>query len=119
MDNLNKLYREQYSKMVSSLVRYFGLSNFAAAEDIVQETFMSALAKWSVDGEPDNPTAWLFRVCKNKALNYLKSPSSKVSEAVSLDAERGHREFDDIFLEDEIKDSQLRLLFACCDQRHR
>jgi RNA polymerase sigma factor (sigma-70 family) len=117
MENLNKIYREHYSKMVSALVRYFGLSSLAAAEDIVQDTFIAAFASWSVDGEPDNPTAWLFKVCKNKALNYLKSPSSKVSEVLSSDKGTRPTELDHFFLDDEIKDSQLRLLFACCDQR--
>src|SRR5689334_4087528 len=69
---LQTLYRDTYSKMVTALVSYFGLVNIAVAEDIVQDTFMAALEHWNKMGMPDNPQAWLFRVCRNKSLNILK-----------------------------------------------
>jgi RNA polymerase sigma factor (sigma-70 family) len=103
--------------MVSSMICYFGLSNFAVAEDIVQDTFTAAVERWERDGQPDDPTAWLYRVCKNKAINHLRKKGSAVHNA-DEDDRNNKAEFPaDFFLEHEIKDHQLRLLFACCDDR--
>jgi RNA polymerase sigma factor (sigma-70 family) len=114
MANIDLLYRQLYSKMVAALVSYFGLPNIAMAEDIVQETFVTAMEKWE-ESEPEDHASWLFRVCKNKAINHLRKNSTAVVEDTVLN-ERAHADMDQIFLEHEIKDSQLRLLFASCDE---
>lgn len=102
--------------MVSSLISYFGLSNIAVAEDLVQETFATALEQWKDGNIPDDPKAWLFRVCKNKTINHVKRHGTRVQlstdeQTPSTSSER------DFFLDHEIPDYQLRLLFACCDNR--
>jgi RNA polymerase sigma factor (sigma-70 family) len=120
LEKIDVLYREHYSKMVSALVSYFGLSNFAVAEDIVQDTFVTAVEKWKVEGRPNDPSAWLFRVCKNKAINHLQKPGTPVFGDFINPVTRLENYMDPIenlFLDHEIKDSQLRLLFACCDPR--
>jgi len=112
---LQTLYRDTYSKMVTALVSYFGLVNIAVAEDIVQDTFMAALEHWNKVGMPDNPQAWLFRVCRNKTLNTLKQ--KRVLPHGTLDfPDEGKADYrlEQLFLDYEIKDNQLRLLFACC-----
>ena len=100
--------------MVSSLVSYFGLTNFALAEDIVQDTFVAALDQWALS-VPDDPQAWLFRVCRNKTINVLQKKGTHVVDASSV-SEKGmtDRTMEHLFLDHEIKDNQLRLLFACC-----
>jgi RNA polymerase sigma-70 factor (ECF subfamily) len=40
-------------------------------EDITSETFLAALETWPYNGMPENPTAWLYTVAKNKTKNYL------------------------------------------------
>lgn len=113
---MDVLYRQTYSKMVSAMVSYFGLTNLAIAEDIVQDTFLTAMERWKADGEPEDKAAWLFKVCKHKAINHLQKASSAVRERVA-DADSRASLMDTIFLDSEIRDSQLRLLFACCDDR--
>lgn len=85
------------------------------AEDIVQETLISALTTWSMQGIPDNPRGWLVQVAKRKALNELKREGMKRKHHGSgaLSADPGI-EMDTIFLENEIADSQLRMIFTCC-----
>lgn len=110
-DLIARLYRSHYSKMVASLASYFGLKNLALVEDIVQDTFASALEHWPQQ-TPDAPASWLFKVCKNKALNALSK-----KQAISMDVlpeARDTAHLDQIFLDHEIKDNQLRLLFAFC-----
>ncbi len=111
---VNHLYRQWYGKMVASLTRYFGLQQIEVAEDLVQETFVSAIDSWSHKGLPDQPVNWLFKVCKNKTVNWLQKKRFaslpqphllNTAEAITLDS---------LFLEHEIEDSQLRMMVACC-----
>jgi len=64
---LNHLYKSLFAKMVGGLMKSVGIKNISIAEDIVQETFLAAQQQWS-KAVPDNPQAWLFKVCKNIAL---------------------------------------------------
>jgi len=54
------------------LTKIFGTENLDISEDVVQDTFISAMQVWSLRGIPDNPQAWLFRAAKNKAIDVLR-----------------------------------------------
>ena len=69
------LFRTEYRKIVSVLCRRFGFGQIEIAEDIASDTFLAAAQTWGVGGIPQNPTAWLYSVAKNKALNYLRRAS--------------------------------------------
>ena len=58
--------------MVSILTRVFGTEHLELAEDVVQQTFIDAIHVWKLKGIPDNPSAWLFRVAKNKAIDSIR-----------------------------------------------
>ncbi|SHE81623.1 RNA polymerase sigma factor [Pedobacter caeni] len=111
------LFRENSGKMTAVLSRIFGLQHLELILDIVQDTFESALTKWRFSGIPDNPSGWLMKVARNKALNAVKraqkteSFSTELLRSASIDLEE---QFDMICSDDEIKDSQLRLLIICC-----
>ncbi|WP_156989728.1 RNA polymerase sigma factor [Caproicibacter fermentans] len=50
--------------------------NYFDAEDLAQETFLSAYRNWNrFDGE--NPKAWLTAIAVNKCRDFLKSPARK------------------------------------------
>ena len=66
------LFRTEFSKICSVLSKYFGIGHIQAAEDIASETFLSALETWTYKGIPENPTAWLYTVAKNKAGHSVK-----------------------------------------------
>src|SRR5664279_2982997 len=68
---IDHLFRHQSGKMVSVLTRIFGPENLDLAEDVVQDALIEAMKLWTYKGIPDNPSAWLTRVAKNKALNIL------------------------------------------------
>ncbi|WP_074604697.1 RNA polymerase sigma factor [Pedobacter steynii] len=111
------LFRENSGKMTAILSRIFGLQHLDLILDIVQDTFEAALTRWRFSGIPDNPSGWLMKVAKNKALNAVKraqktesfSPDLILSASIDLE---GH--FHLICTDHEIKDSQLRLLIICC-----
>lgn len=66
------LFREYSGKMTAVLTGIFGLSQIDVIMDVVQDTFEAALTRWRFSGIPDNPSAWLMRVAKNKAINRIK-----------------------------------------------
>src|SRR3954467_9753496 len=66
------LFRTEYRKIVSVLTRLFGIEHVQIAEDIVSDTFLLASENWGLKGLPENPTAWLYLVAKNKTKDYLK-----------------------------------------------
>ena len=110
------LFRTEYSKIVAVLCRRFGLDNVALAEDIASDTFATALYTWPYKGIPENPSAWLYTVAKNKAKNYLGREAifrDKVSEQWLLTANETW--WPDMSQVDaEIEDSQLKMMFAIC-----
>ena len=71
-DLIPHLFRTEYRKIVSVLVRRFGFKHLETAEDITSDTFFTATQSWGIEGIPDRPTAWLYQVAKNKAINFLQ-----------------------------------------------
>lgn len=102
--------------MVAILSSAFGFANLDIAEDIVQETLLAAFNHWSYGALPDNPEAWLMRVAKNKALNYVKHEQRAARIHRRIAAEAGEEETTHIGarLGGDIDDAVLRLIFACC-----
>lgn len=114
--------------MVAVLTRIFGFSHAALVEDIVQDTFLAALRNWSFRRVPDRPSAWLMQVAKNRTINALKRQGRSVSltpaggqarKETAGQTKSGLADpdpeglLDALFLEHEIRDSMLRMLFAC------
>jgi len=54
--------------MTAVLCRHFGLKHIEIAEDIASDTFLKASEHWAINRVPENPTAWLYSVAKNKTL---------------------------------------------------
>ncbi|QCR24351.1 RNA polymerase sigma factor [Pontibacter sp. SGAir0037] len=109
---LDKLYRQQASKLTTSLAAYFKLTSLELAEDIVQDTFEAALQHWGKTTIPQDPLAWLYQVCRNKALNKL-SGQSKTTTVGTVSATQSQLP-PELFLEHELPESRLRLLFSLC-----
>ena len=113
------LFRLEYSKMTAVLCRLFGLQGIEIAEDIVSETFLKATEVWGIKGIPENPTAWLYTVAKNKTKDYLKRHNlfeTRIKGTIPLTIGANElqieQEFD--FSQQIISDSQLAMIFAVC-----
>ncbi len=110
------LFRTEFRKITAVLCKLFGIEHIEIAEDIASETFLSALQSWTYKGLPENPTAWLYAVAKNKARNYITRHKFFIEKIVS------HLKYstpatDDMEIdlsEKNIADSQLQMLFAIC-----
>jgi RNA polymerase sigma factor (sigma-70 family) len=110
---VDHLFRHQYGKMVAILTRFFGLSQLATIEDAVQDTFFKAAVQWR-NQLPENPEAWLAKAAKNRVIDLLRQFNAEKirSEKVSYGSSAIH--LNDLFLDHEIEDSQLRMLFIAC-----
>src|SRR5262245_32324055 len=110
-------FRHESGRLVSVLVRLFGLRNLDLVEDMVQSARLEALQAWRSQGVPDKPSAWMHRVARNKVLDALRHRETVLRLAPSwarLHPLVCEPELDDLFLDSKIEDSQLRLIFACC-----
>lgn len=109
------LFRQEYGKLVSLLTRYFGASHIQLSEDVAQETLIAALEHWNSKEIPENPEGWLFQVAKRKALNELKREGLLEKHHINIGSWLTETTDEmTVFLPEEIKDSQLRMIFTCC-----
>ena len=110
---IDHLFRHQYGKLVSILTRIFGLSHLETIEDSVQDTFMRATLSWR-NNVPENPEAWLTKAAKNRAIDLLRKIKADNTRVLKFDGGPSTVAFDDFFLDHEIDDSQLRMIFTAC-----
>ncbi len=114
---LPHLFRTEYRKIISVLARHYGFEQLSVAEDIASDTFLIAAETWGIKGLPDNPVAWLYTVAKNKSRDLLRR-NAVFNEKLrpALKAELLTIPETDIDLSEEnIKDSQLQMMFALSD----
>src|SRR5579859_4729407 len=121
MDNvqqeIDQLYKQHFGKMVAALLYFSRDIDPETAEDIVQDSFSSALTDWRQKGIPENTAGWIYKVCRNKALNKIK----KDKPAREMRQESTHETYQEAaqgsvetgYSESVVDDQQLRLLFAC------
>ena len=121
--NINQLaghlFRHEAGRMAAVLARLLGSDRLQVAEDIVQDTLVKAMETWRFNGVPENPSAWLYAVAKNKALDFIRSRqrhekiNSEIAKAVHSDWALP-ASVNQLFLQHEIEDSLLRMIFATC-----
>jgi RNA polymerase sigma-70 factor, ECF subfamily len=106
------VYSSDWGKIVATLIRSFG--DFDLAEEAAQEAFAAAVDQWPDSGVPDSPPAWIIQTARHKAIDRIRR-QSKFKEKVETYA----TEFSDVvpepdYLNTEIPDDRLRLMFTCC-----
>ncbi|QLC67537.1 RNA polymerase subunit sigma [Flavobacterium sp. LPB0248] len=112
------LFRTEYQKIVSVLCNLFGIHHIEIAEDIVSDTFLTASETWAIKGIPENPTAWLYTVAKNKTKNYLKRNNvfeTKIVTEIKHNTPLNNPEIDIDLSDQNIADSQLAMIFTVCN----
>ena len=110
------LFRTEYRKIVSVLCKRFGFDQIEIAEDIASDTFLAATQTWGLEGVPENPTAWLYNVAKNKAKNYLHRDFI-FENKIFVELKSTSSDFPGIEIDlspQNINDSQLQMMFAIC-----
>jgi RNA polymerase sigma factor (sigma-70 family) len=110
--SVDHLFRHRAGQMIATLTRIFGITRLDQVEDAVQDAMARALRLWPYQGPPDNPTAWLIQVAKNRMLDQLRRDSRLTERTdeveIPIDGEA------DAAFACEIRDDQLRMIFTCC-----
>jgi RNA polymerase sigma-70 factor (ECF subfamily) len=95
--------------VLASLVGFLG--DFDLAEEAAQEAFAIAAERWSRDGTPRNPGAWLTTTARNRAIDRLRRERTLLAKTRLLEVpEAMEHEMD----ETTIPDERLELIFTCC-----
>ena len=106
---VERIYREEYGRVVASLVRRFG--DIDIAEEAAGEALLAAVERWPVDGVPPNPGGWLTTTAGNRAIDRLRREShrdAKHQAALMLHDDTPHAPTG------VVEDDRLRLIFTCC-----
>lgn len=104
-------FRHEFGRLVSVLSRRFGIHCLEICEDAVQTALLRAMQSWSQRGVPDNQSGWLYRVALNEVLGALRH--EKRTDLSADGAEQIAADEDVFYLEPEVQDDQLRMLFVC------
>lgn len=114
---LPHLFRTEYRKIVAVLCKSFGFQYLQQAEDIASETFLAAAETWGLKGLPQNPTAWLYNVARNRSINFLKRNAlfrDKIAPGFGRSLQTVQEEATIDLSDQHINDSQLQMMFAIC-----
>jgi RNA polymerase sigma factor (sigma-70 family) len=105
---LEQQFQRGHSRVIAALARRFGARHLALAEQAIQDAYVRALARWTVNGLPDDPEAWLVRVAHNAVVDALRRERANLTlEHASTVPDASPPAFD--------TDDEIRLMFLCCD----
>ena len=110
---IDHLFRHHYGKMVSVLTRIFGLAHLETIQDAVQDTFLKATLSWK-NNPPENPEAWLTKAAKNRVLDIFRKLNAERKRVPKIVNGMDAMAINELFLDTEIQDSQLRMIFTAC-----
>ncbi len=106
---IERIYREEYGRIVASLVRRFG--DIDIAEEAAGEALLVAVEKWPADGVPPNPGGWLTTTAGNRAIDKIRRESNRDAKhqaAYMINDDTPHEPTGIV------EDDRLRLIFTCC-----
>src|SRR6202451_2997394 len=108
------VWRMESSKIIAKLARM--LRDVALAEELAQDTLVTALEQWPKSGVPSNPGAWLMVTAKNRALDRLRRLKllQRKHQIIATDSDLAAETPVPDEADDEIGDDLLRLMFIAC-----
>jgi RNA polymerase sigma-70 factor (ECF subfamily) len=105
---ISDAFQQEWGRIVAIVIRLTG--DWDLAEECAQDAFTKAAERWSRDGVPRRPGAWLTTVARNRALDRMRRDqlgASKLQEVAVLNSA-------DEPAANEVPDERLRLMFTCC-----
>src|SRR5260221_4344063 len=108
---LSSALREEWPRLIGAALRIAG--DLQTAEDVVQETLLTALDRWPLQGVPDRPGAWLMTACRNRARNVIRDTRRGRQRISSASYAANNQEPADAG-PGVIADDRLRLITLCC-----
>ena len=111
---IDSIYRSESRRILATLIRLLG--DIDTAEEVMHEAFAAAMERWSIDGVPDNPRAWLISTGRFKGIDNFRRHSRFDASQTDLinQLESGDDTDPSAQADRNIKDDELRLIFTCC-----
>jgi len=117
---LEAVWRMEAARIIGGVTRL--VRDVSVAEDLAQETLVTALERWREEGIPENPGAWLMAAAKNRAIDSLRRrgmmerKAAELADAVPSSGGSGEAAEEAVLaaLEDDGGDDVLRLMFVAC-----
>jgi RNA polymerase sigma factor (sigma-70 family) len=106
------LLRKLAPRVLSTLARQYG--QFDACEDAVQEALLAAVTRWSTEGIPRQPRAWLLTVARRSLIDHWRGDSARRKREERAEAEIGRHPVPAADEQPPDDDDTLILLFLCC-----
>ena len=106
---VERVFREQWGRVLAALIGFLG--DFDLAEEAAQEAFAIAAARWSLDGLPANPGAWLIATARNRAIDRIRRDKTLLAKYKQLDF---RATVEEEMQETTFSDERLELIFTCC-----
>lgn len=114
--SIDHLFRRVYGQLVAQFTARYTSRYIDLIEDSVQEALIKAMRVWPFSGgEPANPEGWLYRVANNHLIDQMRRNQRSVGYDAQVDGlEETPAGTEEIYLEGELQDEQLKMIFACC-----
>jgi RNA polymerase sigma-70 factor (ECF subfamily) len=114
---IDAVWRIESARLIAGLARI--VRDVGVAEELAQDSLVTALERWPESGIPDNPGAWLMATAKNRAIDRLRRARRLERKHEELGRELESRQDKavaelDAALDDDVGDDLLRLMFTAC-----
>jgi RNA polymerase sigma factor (sigma-70 family) len=107
---IESVVRDSYGRLVAYLAARSG--DVAGAEDALGDAFVAALKRWSAEGVPEKPEAWLLHVARNRMIDAarrkeVRQKSETFLQQIAEEAQAVAK------TREHFPDERLKLLFVC------
>ena len=113
--SVEQLLRDLTPQVLGALTRRH--RDFAAAEDATQEALLAASTQWPLEGVPDNPGGWLYKIALRRLSDHARSEIARRRREELIAGELAIEEMLTQPTESDFdpdQDDTLALLFMCC-----
>jgi RNA polymerase sigma factor (sigma-70 family) len=112
--SVEHLLREITPQVLGALTRRH--RDFAAAEDAVQEALIDASMQWPLEGVPENPGGWLYKIALRRLADHVRRDAARRRREELIANELANEELQVSAPDEEFEpeqDDALVLLFMC------
>ena len=111
---IEAIWRIEAPRLVARLTRLVG--DLATAEDIAQDTFVTALSRWPSTGIPDNPGGWLWSAARHGAIDLIRRRDRQHDkyQTLGVSPDTVENDMEALIEQRDIGDDLLGLSFMTC-----
>jgi RNA polymerase sigma-70 factor, ECF subfamily len=109
---VDAVWRIESARLIGGLVRI--VRDVGLAEDLAQETLVTALERWPETGIPESPGAWLMAAAKNRAIDQLRRRKMVERKHGAIDGTTPTAPDIEAAIDENVGDDLLRLVLIAC-----